>query len=693
MPDIPTSAGQLTVAGPEAVLALSPAMIVPDDIAIAWEGAKKHMTKHSDIAWMMSRYVHAGPPPNRNGHLFHVEHLPASYKLIPGTPTNVLHRAQHVVGTTVAAEMLYPPPEEGAETAGAEVKPFTDSPYVETLCALWKRPFAAELRAIQAAHDRGALWVSMECNPGAGPGGTMAEGVSCFVCGHTAAWDGYSSESYCAHLNERRGMWLNHPLFLGTGIILPPARPGWADADVLQLQAAARANPALTEQIAGDLQIAAASASLTDAEAELMAAALAVRSGIEGDADSGRLHFVPASGPGVVSVVAARLVQEFGDPTASTIEEAIAIVEAQDRHTEPVTDAAQLTINLSGIHGAQDPGFDHHMMMLVQRHLVDLPAASYERWPTFDPVAKVVELLIHPDGAAGAIKSTFEGPYSASWFLEGPGWAAAINGYDGSSWTVVVAATTPAFARRLLDGIALIRTPPPPRVPIDDRVPLAIWTEGPMGGGRRRWTWLRTQGWADISANYPSALRVELEKAALTLPDPADGNFQILGGDAGTGKTRFLEAGMTKWAYDADVCIVADPDRLFRSTSYLADVLAAGSQRRQVVVAEDVDDLVRAGDKNADVARMINSGDGILGRATGSGTLFSLTANLKLAQMASYVTRDGRASVKVEFCPFPREEAVAWLEAHDADASSVNGPRTLSQLYSILKAQTQKKAA
>lgn len=106
------------------------------------------------------------------------------------------------------------------------------NPYIEALGVFWKYYFPDEYELIENAYAQGALFYSMECVPGqiqcAGAGG----------CGGQYEYAGRQSDSYCAHLNDGASdKLLIDPHFTGGALLVPPVKPGWANADVHSLVA------------------------------------------------------------------------------------------------------------------------------------------------------------------------------------------------------------------------------------------------------------------------------------------------------------------------------------------------------------------------------------------------------------------------------------------------------------------------
>jgi hypothetical protein len=206
------------VEGARSVFWGTQAFLVDDSRELAW--AEKFVRKHPTLRYLIGRYVEAENA-NSNGHIFDLKQLESAQHDIAHTPLNLLHRPNYIVGHYVAAELMFP-------TEKADDTP--TNPYVEALGVFYRYYFPAEFTMVENAHKDGQLYFSMECVPKS----IVCEGV----CGQEFSYDGRSSPTYCAHLNEagakRR---LNNPNFTGGALIVPPVKPGWKRADITQLSA------------------------------------------------------------------------------------------------------------------------------------------------------------------------------------------------------------------------------------------------------------------------------------------------------------------------------------------------------------------------------------------------------------------------------------------------------------------------
>lgn len=319
-----------------------------------------------------------------------------------------------------------------------------------------------------------------------------------------------------------------------------------------------------------------------------------------------------------------------------------------------------------------------------------LPFATEGSWRTNTPGEDAIAVLTTAE-AGGQLKARWKDRHGCGASqIDGKGWSAYFHSWEGG-WGLSIAGTDFAKIDKLLAGVEAMAGPPPTYN--SGRVPLTVWTYNPMtGGGRTRYTSAAVGDWANVEANYPGEVRASMAQLAAGLPDPDKGGLVVLGGQAGTGKTRGIEGLISKWSQDAEVSVVVDPDKLLDNSTYLVDVLSYESEKRHVVIVEDADDLLAAGDKTPAAARVLNVADGILGRCGGmSGVLLVFTANLMLTQkaaqeighdrwIADYMTRPGRAAAAIEFRAFTADEATSWAVGRNLERTFTEG-RTLAELY------------
>jgi len=194
------------------------AFLVNDDRDQASAWATKHIYHNPNLRWIVGNYVEADSA-NSNGQYWSLDDLRIKSMSVTNGPMNIGHVHNDIVGTYVAAELLYPSqPEANA--------------YVETIAAMWKYYFPEENAIVEAAFRDGTLFQSMEC---------IADTITCVgsevACGATMAYNGPYGD-YCEHINAgTAARQMDNPQFLGGGLIIPPLAPGWNNAEISDVSA------------------------------------------------------------------------------------------------------------------------------------------------------------------------------------------------------------------------------------------------------------------------------------------------------------------------------------------------------------------------------------------------------------------------------------------------------------------------
>jgi 8-oxo-dGTP pyrophosphatase MutT (NUDIX family) len=174
------------------------------------------------MSWLQGRYVGAERP-NRNGALWETSDLQHGFPTVAYGPLNYLHEERRVIGSIVDAKLVPGTGMNGDVRAEAAE---TIDPHIAVLAGAWRWIYPAEVYSMQAAADSGILALSMEC---------VADEVQCAGddgCGQSFPYDRFIAGDSCAHLKQRGSVKrMVRPTFLGAGVIVPPARPGWPDAD------------------------------------------------------------------------------------------------------------------------------------------------------------------------------------------------------------------------------------------------------------------------------------------------------------------------------------------------------------------------------------------------------------------------------------------------------------------------------
>lgn len=203
------------------------AILVPEDREIASHWASSHMNGNPAYRWVIGKYVEADRP-NSNMQMWRLNDLQTAQSTIIHAPMNILHHQEHIVGTFVGAEMMYPTNDVAQQT----------NPYLEVIGAFWRYYYPTELAVVEQSHAEGSLFFSMEC---------VARTMTIIrPDGESASfdYDGPNSASYGewgqSSENIRR---LDEPHFLGGALIFPPKVPGWKGANVQELSEIVAANP------------------------------------------------------------------------------------------------------------------------------------------------------------------------------------------------------------------------------------------------------------------------------------------------------------------------------------------------------------------------------------------------------------------------------------------------------------------
>ncbi|MBY6706236.1 AAA family ATPase [Rhodococcus sp. BP-241] len=253
-----------------------------------------------------------------------------------------------------------------------------------------------------------------------------------------------------------------------------------------------------------------------------------------------------------------------------------------------------------------------------------------------------------------------------------------------SKVSVAVAASSLDYARDVAN-VAMARVPKPAP---DDRTEFAMWHmdgTSPVNRNVR----IDAAPWAEISRNYPSSVRNALTRLADLTGPTAGGRLILWHGAPGTGKTTAIRTLARKWSNWCRSVYIADPERLFADSAYLADVITKSPRvngpfhddRWQIIIAEDTDEYLRSSARRvagAALGRLLNVTDGILGH--GSKTLLLLTTNERIDRLHPALTRPGRCMANVEFTAFGIDEASHWLPRGTAAPS---GPVTLAELFEL----------
>lgn len=185
------------------------------------------------LLWMHGRFV-GSEEANRNGAMWSSGDLQLATEGVAHGPLNWLHEARHIIGTIATSHFV---PQE--TSANGELV----HPHITAGAAIWRWVYPDEAFVVQQASDLGQLWYSMEC---------ISSDITCTGpngCGNSTTYSQYTSGAACEHVLQRASVrQFNNPVFLGGAVIVPPSRPGWAQADASVMRTAGRIAEAAYDQ-------------------------------------------------------------------------------------------------------------------------------------------------------------------------------------------------------------------------------------------------------------------------------------------------------------------------------------------------------------------------------------------------------------------------------------------------------------
>lgn len=174
-------------------------------------------SKNQGFTYLRGRFVEADRP-NGNGAMWTTDDLQLAEATVAGGPLNWLHDETKIIGTLLDGQMV----KGDREAAGQGV-----GNHIASTAAVWRFLFPQETALIERAADQNQLWYSMEC---------VSKQVLCTGdqgCEQTFPYADVMRQAACSHLRERSSIRrFVDPVFLGGAIIVPPVKPGWANADV-----------------------------------------------------------------------------------------------------------------------------------------------------------------------------------------------------------------------------------------------------------------------------------------------------------------------------------------------------------------------------------------------------------------------------------------------------------------------------
>lgn len=228
---------------------VAPAFVFQEDHFTDVETLAGKAVTRGDFGWVTGRYCQfddgTNTAFNRNGNMFApTDYIGSAAKTLMHTPMNMLHQRKRIVGTFAGTNIIDPHGALADQLAdAAQQLPF---PYIDSLAAFWKYHFKDDWAKTKDAFDQGAAFLSMEC---------VADTVTCFTpgcpCdGKTYTYAGLKSPTYCDALNVPRARKrLNYPHYVGGALVIPPALPAWAKADITRMAASLEGRDDEAEQI------------------------------------------------------------------------------------------------------------------------------------------------------------------------------------------------------------------------------------------------------------------------------------------------------------------------------------------------------------------------------------------------------------------------------------------------------------
>lgn len=172
------------------------------------------------IQWIAGDFVESDKP-NRNKQFWTAGDLAMAEYTIRNAPLNMVHKFRQPIGFFAATKTVKLKTEDDTAAAKGPLK-------IQALAGLWSHIFSFESAQVSAADEAGLLFYSMECR---GSHLICGSDEAAGITGCGQKFDYLDIESHCEHLLERASVrHIVNPIFRGGAIIVPPVRPGWAEA-------------------------------------------------------------------------------------------------------------------------------------------------------------------------------------------------------------------------------------------------------------------------------------------------------------------------------------------------------------------------------------------------------------------------------------------------------------------------------
>lgn len=248
----------------------------------------------------------------------------------------------------------------------------------------------------------------------------------------------------------------------------------------------------------------------------------------------------------------------------------------------------------------------------------------------------------------------------------------------GSMWITVASFSPKIFEAAVASGAQLGHTPQ------DNQIySLILTSQGvkiqPIG--RNKQIFLSSNYSPDVSQAFP------LIAEGFHSPQPK-GLLAIINGEAGTGKTHFIQSLINTGGGACFVLVSASDIRNLSSPNLLGPLLEFQQKLKtntpMVLIVEDADEcLVKRKDGNlSDISALLNLSDGILGKILNLRII--CTTNLKKDEIDPAVRRGGRLLKYQEIGRLSVEQARAvYLREGGKDPNLITGPMTLGDTYQL----------